>query len=94
MLIDSPSPFTKHLLSDAINSKVIGFRSENVVAKGYQAKAIEPACVQMVHATTNKLAVYDPLYSLFIANAIDLPNAVVIRCKDALLDDGHQYVPF
>lgn len=92
VLIDSPSPFTKHSLPDAVINKVIGLRSENVVANDHQAKTIELARIQMAHAT-NALVAYDPLRSPDIANSNDLPNVVMIRCKDALPADGLQHIP-
>ena len=52
------------------------------------------AHIQMAHVTTNEHVVYSPLHSPFIANAIGLSNVVIIRCKDALPDDGLRHIPF
>lgn len=78
VLIDSPSPFTKDSLPDAIIKKVIG---SDITAK--QSKTLDLARVQMTHAT-NALVAYDPLNSSTILRASStFPNVAMIRCEDA-----------
>lgn len=80
VLIDSPSPFTRKPLPEALIESVIRTTSSSESSK-QQAQVIRLARTQMSHAT-RALVSYDPLSSLSMSEASAMPNVVMLRCTD------------